>query len=425
MKNIILAIDRVEPGLVSAAHKIAKDLQIEIRGVALVDKEFKKTGDYLADNTGFFEEIVCDFNNSSVLQQMIKPFQDNILAVHCRIETGIQDLIKAVPFLPYTATPTESSLRWATEKTLMRERLRGYDVNLVPKFKPIQESQLHDVKEIVTDMDFPLIIKPSGLNSSMLVIKCETLEELTENLAKTYAVIHDVYDRERGSGDPQLLIEEFMIGDMYSTDAYVTPDGEVYCLPPVRVITSHEVGLPGFYGYQFELPAELSAEELRDCEDAAIKSVKALNLRACTAHIELYNCNGKWKIIELGPRIGGHRADLYRESYGTDHYYNDLASRIPGLKPIMPNGLINYSICMDLYPEKEGIITKFTGFENVQKLETCVFIHEHAEIGQEFYSAENGSPFAAEALFSGPDKSKVIADAGRARELIKIHTKPF
>lgn len=425
MKNIILSIGKVEPGLVTAAKRIETELGRKLQGIHLVDTKFKQTPDYGADNTGFFEEIVCDFDNPSELQNALIPIQQNILAVNCRMETAIQDYIKAVPYLPDTPTPTESSLRWATEKSLMREKLQEYNPELVPKFSVIERNQISLVKEITVDMEYPLIVKPSGLNSSILVTKCENQDELFTSLEKTFKVIEEIYERERGSGRPQVLIEEFIEGDMYSTDAYISPEGKIWCLPPVRVITSHDVGFPGFYGYEFQLPTELNGEDLQALKNAAEQSVKALDLRSCTAHIELYNCKGNWKIIELGPRIGGHREDLYREAYEIDHYYNDLASRIEGLSPVIPEHPKQYAICMDLYPEKEGYIESFNGMEEARKLPTCVFVDPHTNIGVPFFSAENGSPYAASAIFSGPDKKQVTKDAARARELIKIITKPF
>jgi len=425
MKNIILSIGKVEQGLVTAAKRISAELGVGLQGIHLVDEKYKKTLDYRKDDTGFFEEIELDFDDTALLQETVKPFQEHILAVNCRDESAIQDFAKIVPLLAGVATPNESSLRWATVKSLMRERLREYNPELVPHFSVIEKQQISSIQKITENMQFPLIVKPSGLNSSILVMKCEDHDELLAALEKTFSVIEEIYERERGSGSPQVLIEEFIEGDMYSTDAYVSPDGKIWCLPPVRVITSHDVGLSGFYGYEFQLPTELNNEELQALEKAAKQSVEALNLRSCTAHIELYNCNGIWKIIELGPRIGGHREDLYRESYGIDHYYNDLVSRIEGLNPVIPKEPKQYSICMDLYPEKEGVIESFNGLEEARKLSTCVYAHAHADVGMPFYSAENGSPYAASAIFSGPNKKQVTDDAAQARQLIKIITKPF
>ncbi|HEX7259428.1 MAG TPA: hypothetical protein VF272_00665, partial [Candidatus Saccharimonadia bacterium] len=133
-KNLILAIDDVEPGLVQAVKKLSKTLGRELHGLVLVDLNYPAIRERARDTSGLFKEIICDFDDPNVLQKHLKPHLDSLLAVTLRHESSVQSLRKVVPFLPFVPTPSESSLLWSTEKHLMRDRLHNYDSRLVPQY---------------------------------------------------------------------------------------------------------------------------------------------------------------------------------------------------------------------------------------------------------------------------------------------------
>ncbi|MDO8266195.1 MAG: ATP-grasp domain-containing protein [Candidatus Saccharibacteria bacterium] len=423
MKNIILAIDRVEPGLVKAAKRIEKNIGYKIQGVRLVGRSYKEMhgGTYAPDETGFFQEIVVDYDDTEKLKYIIDSIKDNILAVNCRDESSIQSFAKVIPMIPDVPTPSVDSLTWATQKNHMRERMSKYDINLVPKYTEITRNDLHQIDKIISTFTFPLIIKPCGLHTSMLVKKCNNYEELIENLEKTYKVIDDIYDKRLGNGKPTVIVEEFIVGEMYSIDAYIGIDGnDIYCLPPIRVITSHDVGLKGFYAYESRVPSELSEEETKNANKACISAIKSLNLASCTAHVELFHTVNGWKIVELGPRIGGHREQIYRYAYGIDHYYNDLCSRIENLDLDIDISNKNYTISMNIYANEEGVVKEIQGTEEVKKFQTNVFIRELIKTGDFAGSSESGNPYHIDAIFCGKDKDQVIYDATLAHKIIHI-----
>ncbi len=423
MKNIILAIDRVEPGLVEACREIEKKLGYKIEGIRLVSEEYKHMQDttYTPDTSGFFNEITVDYDDKKQLQKFFKEIKDRILAVNCRDEGSIPSLSKVIPFIPNVPTPNETTLKWATEKNLMRDMMYYYDESLVPAYIEIPREKIDSSTEQLKKMRLPVIVKPCGLNTSMLVKKCYNLEELLTYLHNTYEIIDDVYELRGGNGSPKLLVEEFMSGNMYSIDAYVKPDGnDILCLPPVRVITAHEAGLNGFYGYERILPSELNTEDTEIAIQTATKAIKALNLRSCTAHVEMYKTNNGWKIIEVGPRIGGNRDLMYKLAYGISHYYNDLASRIEELEFEITTDPIAYVTCINEYPEKEGKVTKITGLEEARNLATNIYVRQALDVGDNALKAENGGLYFAAAVFSGKDKDQVINDTKTAHSLIKI-----
>lgn len=423
VKDTILTINVVEPSLVRAIRMHSEEMGIELKGLVLVHRAYDiQEPARLKDTTGLFEEIICDLDDADELQAALKPYQERILGAHCRYESSVLPLRKVIPFLPYIVTPTETSLLWSTEKSQMRDRLHGYDPTLVPRYQSIEAHDVPAIKELVKDFEFPVIVKPADLQASLLVSRCEDMAELETCLKNTFAIIHDIYAREHRAKEPSVLVEEMMQGDMYSVDGYVSPDGEIYCLPLVRVITAHEVGLPGFYTFQTKIPVSLSESDVEAANKVCVASMRALNLRATTTHIELFKTPTGWKIVELGARIGGHRNDLYRESYGIRHFYNDVAVRI-GRPPKIPTELLRHAAGMQMYAEEEGVIESIEGLDEARKLSSIVWLEAHNKPGDEVLFAHNAGHTVVDGILSNEDLGLLEQDIAKVRELVKINVK--
>lgn len=423
-RDTILTINVVEPGLIRAVKLHSDKMGKQLKGLALVHSGYVDQPGRPKDTSGLFTEVVCDFDNPDEIQKALKPYEQRILAATCRYEEAIQPFSQVIPFLPYIYTPSETVLEWSTEKPLMRDRLRAYDPDLVPKYQYMEAKDLPRLSELVKDFTYPVIVKPSGLSKALLVTRCENEAELRKRLEHTFVVIEKVYERDQYPGKPSVLVEEMMQGQMYSVDAYVTHDGEIFCLPIVKVVTAHSVGLPGFYGHERQLPVtELSEQEIEGAFEASRSAVRALNLSATTAHIELYHTPTGWKIIEIAARMGGYRDALYREVYGTEHFYNDLAIRM-GHKPVMPNKPKAHAVVINLYPEQEGDLVAIDGLGQASKIESVCYLAAHAEIGDRTLFAINGGDPVVDGILSNEDPEKLRADVEKVRELVRIKTTP-
>jgi D-alanine-D-alanine ligase-like ATP-grasp enzyme len=421
-KDIVLSIDVVEPGLVGAVKLLSKELGRPLQGIVLVHKAFVDYPGRPIDKTGLFKEVIVDFDNPDELQKTIQPFVDRILVVTTRFEDAIHHFSQLVPFIPYVNAPTESSLIWSTEKPMMRDRLRAYDENLVPKYCYIGQKDLPNLKQLVAGFSYPVIVKPGSLWSSFLVSECKDEKELEKCLQETFAVIRKVYGQLRRETEPGVLVEEMMQGDMYSTDIYVAQDGTMECLPLVQVLTANDVGEQGFYGYRCIIPTGLSEEETNKAFTAAKAAVRALNLRSTTAHVELFHTKDGWKIIELGARIGGYREGLYREAYGIEHHYNDLANRA-GMRPKTSHTPIKHARAENIFADMEGVIEAIEGLEEARKLESIVYVEKHADVGDEALFAQNGGDLLVDAILSNEDQQKLDKDVAELRKLINFKIK--
>lgn len=418
-RDTILTINVVEPALVRAVKLLGRDIGEDLKGLVLVDRAYADHHRRPKDNTNLFQEVICDFNNPNELQEVLKPHTDRILAATCRYEESVQPFRKVIPFVPYIYTPSPESLLWSTEKPLMRDRLHAYDSRLVPRYQYMEYDDLDHLDELVRDFRFPVVIKPAGLSKSLLVSRCDDLATLRERLGFAFRVIRDVYARDRYPGKPAVLVEEMMQGDMYSVDAYVTHDGRVFCLPPVKVITAHAAGLPGFYGYERRIPSGLSDNEIGDAYDTAKAAIRALNLRSTTTHTELYLTAEGWKVIEIAARIGGYREILYREAYGIEHFCNDLLIRM-GQDPVISDEPIGQAAVLNIYAEREGTIQSISGIEEARQLASVLHIAAHASPGDQAVFSTNGGELIVDVILSNTDTDQLEKDIKAVRDLVNI-----
>ncbi len=366
--------------------------------------------------------ILCDFSKDTYIQKALLPYKHRFLALTCRAEKNIPLLRKVVPHVPYLNTPTEKSLDWTTDKIKMRQMLRAYDRSIAPKFVVAHDAAKETLDKIEKAVGFPLIIKPAGLAASLLVTLCFHREELEANLAKTVKKIDQIYKKKSGRGEPQILIEEFMEGTMYSIDSYVNQRGVVYHMPLVHVRTGRSVGFEDFFGYMRITPVGLKPHKIEAAKRVAEKAIEALNMRSTNCHIELMKTEDGWKVIELGPRIGGFRHEMYELSYGMDHSMNDILIRIPQ-KPVLTKKVKGYTVVMQFYARQKGRLVSLEGINKIRKLESFSRIEIKKKIGDMCDFARNGDDPVFDIVLFNKNRSRLLADIRRLELAVAIKVK--
>lgn len=214
-----------------------------------------------------------------------------------------------------------------------------------------------------------MIVKPAGLAGSVMVTKVENEHELKTCLDDSFAQIKQIYHIVRGRGRPSLIVEEFIEGDMYTIDGYVSAEGQVWILPPLAARTAYTLGGVGFYEREADSFLSISNQEIIRAQAAAMKAAYALGLRSCAIHVELFHTKSGWKIIELGARIGGQRYDIYKAAYGIDHAYNELLVKV-GLEPDMPTAPVAYAASFNICAEQHGTLQSLNGIEEAKRIST-------------------------------------------------------
>lgn len=367
-------------------------------------------------------ELAVNFESPRSIMDSLRPYESEIKAVTCRGEFNIAYFQRVIPYVPYLRTPTVESLQWATDKIQMRRRFMSYDRSITPKFKVVKDATKKTVKEIEDRLSFPVVVKPSGLAASLLVTIAYHPEELQAALRKVFSKIKRLNKENRKEkSEPQVLVEQFMEGTMYSVDAFVSSRGKVHFCPMVYVKTGKDVGFDDFFTYLTMTPTVLSKKSIEDAQIAATKAIHALGLRSTSAHIELFKTEQGWKIIELGPRLGGFRNTMYDLSFGIDIALNDILIRVPK-RPVLRKKIKGYTAVLKSFAKKEGVITKIKGIKKVKELKTFYSLKQRHKVGDRVYYAKHGGRAVLEVTLFDKERKNILADIRRLEKLVLVET---
>lgn len=401
--------------------KAVKSVKQEYPGiVVLLLRDAKKKTQENDKTFKYVDEVLyVDYKNPHELAKALFPFQNQLIAVTARGEEGANCLGAVIPHVPYLRTPTQESLIWATDKYEMRKRLRLYDPKNTPKFTRVKENTKKERTRVIEKIGFPMIVKPTNLQESMLVTICYHEEELEKVLRNIYRKIRSEYIKYNRTQSPTIIAEEFMDGDMYSVDSYVDSRGRVYHCPLVRVRTGKNIGHEDFYNYLQTTPTALKKETVEKAEAVAETGIHALGLRSVTTHIELMKLDDEWKIIEIGARVGGFRDLLHELSCDINHSLNDILIRIPR-KPIIPKKCKGFAAAMKWFAASEGKIMEMKGIKKIEELESFHSIVMNKKIGDRALFAKNGGKSIFNLFLYNEDRSRLLADIRRVEQLVQI-----
>lgn len=278
------------------------------------------------------------------------------------------------------------SARACTDKALMRQAFINTDPSISPNFSIIDG--LASAESFAHTYGYPLIIKPTGLVKSLLVMRCNNHQELTKNVQYALGSIDKLYQRYRiYDRKPQLIIEECLKGAQFSIAAFVDENGDPHFAEGVvSLTTAQDIGKDDTYIYKRQLPAiikpELTAELLR----ISAIGIRSLDMRSSAAHIELMSTSEGVKIIEIGARIGGYRPRMYQYCSSINLVQQDIRLAL-GQKPELANSLSQYCAVYELFPDEEGIFTSINGTIDYSEL---TYYRETTSRGNRIGPAKNG-----------------------------------
>jgi biotin carboxylase len=368
--------------------------------------------------------LPCTFDSDAEIQQTLAPYTQNIVAVFSTGETNVQYLRRIIPFLPpYIHTATPEALATSTDKQAMREAFRAVWPEITPAFLEVTDASEATQLRIEQAIPYPVIVKPTGLASSLLIQSCASRAELAAALTKIFAHIHDVYRDQKRAVSPRVLVEEYLEGDFYSTDAYVMERGQVFLCPPVGYIPVKQRGVDDFSLYKRFVPTTLTAAQHDAMQSTATKAVDAVGLTHSSAHIELVLTTQGWKVIELGPRIGRYRHRMYQMAYGIHHYANDLLIHF-GQAPTIPAVLQKYCAAYSLYPESEGEFVELAGLEFLQQSPYIKHLHFRANPGDIALHAKHGGKLIVEFYVVADDQKNFDKTVATVEAAVKVITRP-
>ncbi len=417
-KSIVVYVNSLPVSGVESVKKLSRQKDVPLRILLLRNIKRKPVPD--DDCADIILDV--DFSKPLNIAMALQPYMDELLAITCRSESNIARFISVIPHVPYLLTPSTESLRWASDKYEMRKRFKIYDPDNTPRFTLVKSNSKAERDRLATKVGFPLIVKPTNLAASTLVSVCYHEEELETTLRKAFRKLKAIYNRDSRIENPQLMAEEFIEGVMYSLDSYVDDKGNVEHCPMVRVKTGKDIGHDDFYNYLRITPTKLKPESISLARKRVEIGIHALGLRNITTHSELLHVDGEWKIIEIGPRIGGHRHNLHMLSCEIDHSLNDLLVRIPE-KRVVPRKCKGFASVMRYYPQHEGIIDQIIGIKKIQGLASFEKIDLKAKVGDRVYYSKNGGKGVFDLTLYNEDYASLLADIRRIEQLVEIKIK--
>lgn len=420
-RNIILFVGKVANNTIETVGAFARAAGTTYRIALIYDSKISASDKAAIANQAIDFRLACDTYSPTAIQRVFLPYQDEFLAITCHGEAQVPLLARIIPHVPYLRTPTTESLAWSTNKILMRRRFTTHNKKITPAFTVVNDTKASSLKKIEEKVGFPLVVKPAGLAASCLVSICFHREELQSVLKRMFRHMNAVYKEVQGRGEPKVLVEQFMDGDMYSIDGYVDRFGEIFFCPLVQIKTGRTIGFDDFFNYERITPTLLKKESIAAAEAVAKEATHALALRNTTVHVELMKTEAGWKVIELGPRMGGFRHVMYQSAYGINHKINDIRIHM-GKKPVIPKKVLGHAMVLKFFAKQEGRLTKLTGIKKVNQLTSVKKILIHKKIGDQCAYAKHGGSGVFDIVLFHPERSKLLADARRLERMIKIET---
>jgi biotin carboxylase len=399
------------------SHVKKKELPWQI--ISLTEKKYKT--EVLIENE-YFKNIRIDFDNPLEIKEVFETLGKQIIAVVNRGERNIPAYQKIVPHLRKDLlVPTVDALIKATEKTAMRKAFWKYDKTITPKFEILTEISDKEIARISKRLEFPVIVKPSGLAQAVLVQAAHYPAELKEILHRMQKYMKKSYKEMEGRGVPTILVEEIIDGDLYSTEAFVDDIGNVVFCPFIKYTTSGQKGFDDFFSYEQTTPATISKESAQGAKSVAIKGLNAIGLRNSIAHIELIRKEGEWKIVEIGARMGGFRSMMYRKSFGINLDIQDIKIHL-GRPITLPRKKKGYTSVIKFFARDEGVITKIVGIKKAKTLPSFFETVQNLKKGGKARFAKNGGTHVFRVTLFNENKAQFIEDKRRLEKMIHIET---
>jgi hypothetical protein len=269
----------------------------------------------------------------------------------------------------------------------------------VPRFMKINSDA--ERRQFGRQVPFPHAWKPVNLTSSLFVTLCHDEEHEVDTYQTLLEQVPGYYVKS-GQTDKQfgIMVEEFVAGPNWSIDCLIDAAGNVAPTPIIEVLTGRDIGLDDFHHFARLAPSDLGEREQRELTQLAVESVRALDLRAGAAHVELVGD----KLLEVGARPGGNRIRILELAFGIDYlfaYYQTLK----GLAPDLRGHRLHPTALVTPYAREKGTLVAIRGLDRLEKLPGYSYHQIRSQVGQPVGLSRDGykAPLYIELQASRPE----------------------
>lgn len=308
----------------------------------------------LADNTNFDESIqaVKEFINANQkikIDGVVTFWEDDVL-----LTSRIIDRFHFIG-IPFNIAKN------ARNKFLFRDFC--YKNNIpAPRYTYIRSE--NDIRKIIKEFNFPLVIKPAFGSSSAYVIKIENEKELRNS----YKFIKKSISTETESAlrnGLDILVEEYIDGDEVDVDILLQ-NGRI----KFQAISDNTKTKEPFFVETDRLtPSQLPEGDQKLLLEMADYILEKMNVQNGCIHLEAKYLKGRGIPIEVNLRMGGD--EIYsstKEAWGVDMIKDSLKIAcgiyIPRYKTEKPK---QHLIARTLMPDYSGILSKLEIDKKIEK----------------------------------------------------------
>lgn len=323
-------------------------------------------------------------------------------------EFHVLNMIKLCKKADLPCYATEKQWDLCQNKRHFKDLCKHYQVPGVPEFS---------VDDILTEEDFPVIVKPVDGCSSRGISICRTNEELT--VAKELA--------KKASESGNVLIEKYIDNGGITLDAkYIAVDGEYY------LEAFGENIVQGLITAEAKYPSKYMELFMKQADKPIRRMFKALGYENGPFFFQILPDGDKIYVYEMGLRVsGGMIYNLTEAASGNNTLKMLIDFAVTGkmceakdLKKIDPhfNGKHVASLSV---PIKEGVIAKIEGVQEIEQLPWLVDLTQYYHVGDEIlqkYINTLDQLFARITIIADKEKelTKRLCDI---RSIVKIYDK--
>jgi len=256
------------------------------------------------------------------------------------------------------------SAQRARDKYLMRRTLARHGLP-GPRFKRVEN--LKDFRDGLEEIGFPAVLKPLSGAGGKNVVKIDWAEarELENTFETLYRLSHPSHDPLFCHNPGKFLLEEYMEGDEVSVEGFICGD----MIHLVAITDKSPLKGPYFIESGDVMPSLHSRELQERIKVITEEGVRALGYRNCGIHGELRLTEGEPRIIEIAARLGGdYLCDFVEMIYDVDMVEAVIQIALgekPDIKVSASSGIVKGKY---LLPQKGGVITRFDGIKEVEKI---------------------------------------------------------
>jgi len=321
-------------------------------------------------------------------------------------------------YLGLTHALSPEAARKSTDKILMRQAFATAQAPISPAFTLAETWE--DVRAFAEKYKFPLILKPANLSKSLLITRCDSMNELLAAWEQTSREAPALYERFTDGLTPRFILEQFMPGSVHTVMGFVDKDGTIALADGiVDNVTAEEAGFHDSFIFSRTLPSGLPVADQEALLACARLGMETLGLRSCAAHIELVRTANGPRLIEIGARVGGYRTVMYNQASGIDVVGACLQVYNGTLPDLTPRKHAFYR-AIEIFPEHKGTFAQAENFEIAQKLPSILSARIMREIGETIGKAAEGFKAAIVLELANESETQIAEDYEYIRKNVRV-----